>query len=390
MSSYRTQNRTVLAKVETTAGTDAVPVVGTNAVLIESPASTYNLGTTETREVTGSLDRRAPIPNGGDRGFSGRVYCKGSGTPGTTAPEVDPLLKGCALGISSISAAVVGTATAGTTSTITLAAGASAVDNFYRGAVITITGGSASNDVRIITAYNGTTKVATVTPVFSTAATATSAYSIAPASIYAPISSSIPNVTIYDYHHRADGGNSKLKKTVGGAGNARFTVAPRTLPYWDFDFRGVLVTDTDVTAPAAATYQANRPIPFMAAKVYLNDTQVPLNSLTIDLGNTSVSEDDPNTTFGTTVAGITERGMGGTMRVPKDLESVRNVLSSWQTGVQFTMSAIWGSTSGNRFALLMTNIVYSGIADEDVQGFNYDSLPFRIDAANSGLFWCYW
>ena len=92
MSFYRTQNRTVLAKVESTSGTDASPVVGTNAVLVESPKTDPNLSTTETREVSGALDKRAPIPNGGDRGFSARVYCKCSGSPGTTLPEVDPLL----------------------------------------------------------------------------------------------------------------------------------------------------------------------------------------------------------------------------------------------------------------------------------------------------------
>ena len=39
MSAYVNLNRTVLVKTETTSGTDAVPVVGTNGVLVENPNS---------------------------------------------------------------------------------------------------------------------------------------------------------------------------------------------------------------------------------------------------------------------------------------------------------------------------------------------------------------
>lgn len=55
-----------------------------------------------------------------------------------------------------------GTATAGAATTITLAAGASAADDYYNGMVIQLTGGTGSGQYNIITDYNGTTKVATV------------------------------------------------------------------------------------------------------------------------------------------------------------------------------------------------------------------------------------
>lgn len=398
MSFYRTQNRTVLAKVESTSGTDASPVVGTNAVLVESPQTNPNLSTTETREVSGALDKRAPIPNGGDRGFTGKVYCKGSGSPGTTLPEVDPLLKGCALSPTALAADVTGTAQAGATSTITLAAGASAVDNFYQGQVIEITGGTGAGQKRIIASYVGSTKVATVSPSWTTALNgvagttpdATSVYAIRKCHVYVPISASVPTLTIYDYAHRSDGGNSKLKKVLGAAGNGRLTLAPRAIPYWEFDFKGQLVADSDVSAPSAATYQSNRPVAFMGAQVALGNTQLQLNSLTLDLGNNPVTEDDPNATFGTGIAGIVERGIGGSMVVNKELESVRNIFSSWQNGTAFTYTAIWGGAIGNRIALLLTNVIYTGLGDQDVQGFNYDNIPFRLDATNSGLWLTYW
>lgn len=55
-----------------------------------------------------------------------------------------------------------GTAQAGAATSITLQAGASAVNDFYNDSVVVITGGTGAGQARTITAYNGTTKVATV------------------------------------------------------------------------------------------------------------------------------------------------------------------------------------------------------------------------------------
>src|SRR5688572_27212309 len=69
-----------------------------------------------------------------------------------------------------------GTAQAGTTSTITLAAGASATDDIYNEKVIVLTGGTGSGQHRTITDYVGATKVATISPVYTTAPGATTTY----------------------------------------------------------------------------------------------------------------------------------------------------------------------------------------------------------------------
>lgn len=63
-----------------------------------------------------------------------------------------------------------GKAQAGSASTITLDAGASAIDDFYVGQVLQILndGSTGANQLRLITAYNGTTKVATISPNWKT------------------------------------------------------------------------------------------------------------------------------------------------------------------------------------------------------------------------------
>lgn len=75
------------------------------------------------------------------------------------------------------------TAQAGANGTITLDASASAVDSFYVGEAITITGATGIGQTRIITAYVGATKVATVDFNWATNPDNTSTFAILPVSI---------------------------------------------------------------------------------------------------------------------------------------------------------------------------------------------------------------
>jgi hypothetical protein len=71
-----------------------------------------------------------------------------------------------------------GTSTAGTATTLTLAAGASAIDDAYNSYTLNITSGAASGLSSTITDYNGTTKVATVSPAFATTPSDTPTYTV--------------------------------------------------------------------------------------------------------------------------------------------------------------------------------------------------------------------
>lgn len=70
------------------------------------------------------------------------------------------------------------TAQAGAAGTITLDAGASATTDFYVGAWIVLTGATGVGQARVITAYNGTTKVATIAPNWATNPDVTSTFAI--------------------------------------------------------------------------------------------------------------------------------------------------------------------------------------------------------------------
>ena len=78
----------------------------------------------------------------------------------------------------STTATASGTAQAGGAATITLAATSSALNDFYNGATISITGGTGSGQARFISDYVGSTKVATVSVAWATPPDGTSTYTI--------------------------------------------------------------------------------------------------------------------------------------------------------------------------------------------------------------------
>ena len=74
-----------------------------------------------------------------------------------------------------------GIAQAGAAGSLTLQTTASATNNIYNNSFLTITSGTGSGQTRIITAYNGTTKVATVDSNWSVTPDNTSVYAVIPA-----------------------------------------------------------------------------------------------------------------------------------------------------------------------------------------------------------------
>ncbi|MCS7002623.1 MAG: hypothetical protein NZ518_07235, partial [Dehalococcoidia bacterium] len=92
-----------------------------------------------------------------------------------------------------------GTAQAGAANSITLDAGASSTNDFFVGAWILLTGGTGAGQARLITAYNGSTKVASVAPNWATNPDNTSTFAILPAAhvagVHGNVTGSVASVT---------------------------------------------------------------------------------------------------------------------------------------------------------------------------------------------------
>lgn len=163
------------------------------------------------------------------------------------------------------------TATAGAATTITLDAGASAVTNFYINALITITGGVGVGQGRFITAYNGTTRVATVSG-WATIPDATSTFAITSFD-------SVPGATAPTAAQNATAVWEELTATARSAGtygllvrdNVNATIGSRMATYTQptgflaATFPGTVASPTNITAGVITTVTTLTNLPAITA-----------------------------------------------------------------------------------------------------------------------------
>jgi hypothetical protein len=109
-----------------------------------------------------------------------RIRFESSGGAATTVIATDRVLAEYTVLASELFVLHSGIAQAGSSNTVTLDAGASAIDDFYNHTKMIIKSGTGVEQERIIVDYNGTTKVATVAPPWNTVPDTTSAFDIEP------------------------------------------------------------------------------------------------------------------------------------------------------------------------------------------------------------------
>lgn len=210
------------------------------------------------------------------------VDLAGSGTAGA-APGYAPLLKACGFTETVNATAVTGTADAGTTGDITLDSMASASDDAYNRLLITITGGTGSGQVRRITDYVGSTKVASVYPAFSTAPDDTSTYSIGAQTVYSPVSDDFDSGYGYFY---IDG---ELHKLAGTRGTVVCDLSKESLPAYKFTFTALRVPAASGSNPTPNYTAFVEPLPVNdthTPELMIHDYAARTESLSFDVSNT--------------------------------------------------------------------------------------------------------
>ena len=233
----------LLAKLESSYGVDPSPVGSTNAILTRGLQVNKFQG--QTQEL--NYDRSYPgnyksLYTSPYSTLSFNVDIAGAGTAGV-APPWGALVRACGFEEIVNATAETGTATAGASTTITLEAGASATDDEYNDLLIVITGGAGSGQTRRITDYDGTSKVATVYPAWTTDPDNTSDYSIDAQVVYAPV----PKITESLYClHNMDGVQNAL---AGARGSLEAQISAEGIPTFAFNFSGMRVAEADVTTP---------------------------------------------------------------------------------------------------------------------------------------------
>ena len=210
MSGLLIRNSFLLTKTEPTYG-EAVTLASTDAMRIVSLEVNPITGTRVPRNIIKGFLGADRQPLASDHVEVTITFEWGGSGVAATAPRFSPLLLASGFNLTT-SAQITGTAAAGGANTITLDSSASAVDGTYVGFPIRITSGTGNTHAGVITAYVGSTKVATVVPTTPTfVPAASSEYLIAALSMYQPIStfganSSCTLVAVKDQNvHRIEG-----------------------------------------------------------------------------------------------------------------------------------------------------------------------------------------
>lgn len=287
----RTKQRLVLVETEGSSyGVDATPD-GADALLINddlqlSPLQGPTIQRRVIRPYRGAYE--TSIVNT-QVGITFSVELAGSGTAGTPSALGD-ILRACATAQTVTASALTGTATAGAANTITLAAGTSAVNDFYCGQIITITSGTGSGHIGLITGYIGSTRVCTVAPISATFVPgASSAYSIAANVSYRPISVTDGVAdTSCTITYNIDGVQHKL---LGCRGTATWNSMLGEFGGLNFTMTGIYTSPTDTAQSTYTVAYANQAVPLVYRADNVRATRFfgyagCFQGITLDFGNT--------------------------------------------------------------------------------------------------------
>ena len=355
------RNAICLAKIETTEGTDSSPTAALNAVLASELSVEPLAGSTVDLAYVRPYFGVSPNMRVEDYvTISLTCDMAGTATAGTAAPW-GPLLRACGMAETLTASAVTGTAQASSTTSITLAAGASSTDGTYVGADITMAG-----QTRTIIAYNGTTKVATVHKVYASAPTVGS-YTIGANAIYLPVSTGFESITIY-YNV-----NGVQHKATGCRGTVSFTLDSNQRPIMKYQFTGIYnaVTDTAVSGSVFTSWQVPVPVNSSNSEVLLagkasdgSATGIQVDKFSLDLG-TSVKH---RMLIGSENVVLTDRQAKGQVSIEATTVTFNDWWSQIRAATKFPMLIENGTAAGNTVGIFMPSSQLIDPKYSDVDG----------------------
>lgn len=337
----------LLAKIEGTYGVNSSPTGSANAILLAGqPTLTPMEMTAVTRDLVRSFYGNAEIlPSSIYGKLELEVEAAGSGAAGT-APAWGPLMRMCAFSETINAAPITGTAQAGgSTTSIKLAAGASAVDDFYNGMPISITSGTGNGQSGYIVDYDGTSKIATVVSSAWVAPDATSQYSIGANVAYHRISSAFESGTL---QMDVDGVRHVF---LGARGDWSFSLGLDAIPKFKFSLQGLFQAITDQTLPTSIYTAWQKPQPANRVNTpffRLHNFAAGLEKLDMGANNALAYQSLIN---GSEQMLITDAKPKGSL----SMESVAVASKDWWTAAQNstngTMALQHGTVAGNKLAI---------------------------------------
>jgi len=372
-----TRRRTILAKIETTYGTDSIPTGAADAVLVRSLEITPLESEFASRDlIRVFMGNSEQLPVGIRAQMTIEIEMAGSGTAGT-APAYDALMRACGLSRTLLATTHGGTAAAAASNTITLAAAASASNDVYNGQVIRIASGTGNGQARVITAYNGTTKVATVSPAWSTIPTG-AVYSIDAQVTYVPRSTGFESSTLY---FSVDGVRHRM---TGCRGNMVIEMNNKAIPVFRYTLTGIYNAVTD-TADPVANYGAFRtPLPVTninTTPFRLHDVLPIMSQMSIDLNNNIVHR--------TLVGGaesvlLTDRAPSGQITIEADNIAFKDWFTVARNATLGDLNITHGTVAGNIVQIVSGTVQVTGPQYQDMDGIHMLQMNMNLVPGSVG------
>ena len=373
------RSRLIQTKIESSSGSDSSPA-GTDALLVR------NLDVTPIEAETISRDLIRPYMGNSDQLLSNvrvalnfEVEVAGSGASATPS-RMDSLLRACGMSSTTTGSAVTGSSQAGGAGTITLASGASAVDDYYVGMAITISSGTGNGHKGLIVDYVGSSKVATVKPSTTTFVPGTgSGYSISANVKYLPISTGFESTTIYFNN------SGVLHKAVGCRGTYNMSLGLGEIPTFNFSMTGQYVAPTDTALPSTTYSNQTTPVLFksgntVAVSVMDYDT-AKISSINVDMSNEVVYRE---LVGGSTEVLLTNRAPTGEIVIEaptiaqKDFFTIANDNTTGRVCFQH------GVTAGNIVSAVMPVCDIGNPSYSDDSGIQMLSIPYVPTPTSTG------
>lgn len=372
----------IAAKIETTPGQDAISGSPANSDFIAADCEVdFDPVVVDNPELTGTLDKAPGIVGGLRPRIRLKVPLRGSGTAGT-APEWGKLLRCCTMAETTTASSVGAptAATAGTTTSLTLAAPFGTTAQQYRGMPLLLSG-----DRTVTTGIIDYTagRVASIGESMATAGTASTLAQIPANVLYAPTSDETVyrTCTIYFY---ADGmnwrfggvqGSWSLELTTGGMG------------FLNFDLRGQMLSFTGASLPTGWN-TVIRPTPprFVAGRCQLYFATAQCRTLSLDAGIQAVLPDNPESLEGYDPAVPILRDTKGAIDPYMNTTNAVTLYNNFRNGTPMPLMAIVGSTAGNRFLVTVPNARAVGFKPGNRDGLGQNAIDFQCDGADSDAF----
>lgn len=344
------RNAVLLAKIETTEGSDSSPTGTSNAVLVSElsiePLAGSELDLAYIRPYMG-ISPSIRVEDYVTASFT--VDFAGTATAGT-APAWGPILRACGFAetlVASGAATLAGTAQAADTTTVTLSAStASATDGFYNGCSITM-----NSQTRTIIDYVGSTKVATLGKAWTAVA---GAYTVTPHATYLPVSTGFESATMY---YNVAGVRHKM---LGCKGSVSIDQTAKQRPALKFTFTGGYggVADASEATPVFTAFQTPQTINSSNTSALIGGKQadgsatgVQLMSFSLDMANAITHRQ----LVGAESVVLTDRQPKGSVSI----EATTVTFKDWWADIRASTKAPLlienGLSAGNTTSILLPN-----------------------------------